>query len=143
MSTIIPGTKALRAGGPLGEVKPAVALYDFAIDGGAVGTINLRGDRIPAGAIITDALLDVQIALAGGTVTDTVALGSEAAGDVQAAIARNNAIWADLGPKRVTRTATAAPVVATVDRPIQLAIAATPLTAGRLRVVVWYVEFGT
>jgi hypothetical protein len=31
--------------------------YDFATDGGAVGAIPLRGDKLPSGAVVVDALL--------------------------------------------------------------------------------------
>ena len=118
----------------------ARAVYDFAIDGGAVSTIALRGDRIPQGAIITDVLLDIAVAPVGGTVTDTLALGSEGAGDLQSAAARNAAPWSTVGAKRGTLTATSAPVKTTADRAVSFVIAATVLTAGRFAVLVAYVE---
>lgn len=124
----------------LGLRKPAVGLYDFAVDGGVVGSINLRGDKIPNGAIIVDALLQVDTALTGGTATDTLSLGSEAAADLQTAAARNAAPWSAAGAKRVTLDADAVPVKTTAERSIQFAINATALTAGKFRAVVWYVE---
>lgn len=138
---VIPGARKISASGPgLGGAKPAVGLYDFAVDGGAVGTISLRGDTIPAGAIIVDALLNVETALTGGTVTDTLSLGSEAATDLQAAAARNAAPWSTAGAKRVTLTATAAPVKTTAQRNITFTINTSALTAGKFTAVVWYVE---
>jgi hypothetical protein len=132
---------ARKVGGiGLGLPKPAVALYDFAVDGGAVSTINLRGDKIPSGAIIVDALINVDTALTGGTATDTVQLGSEAATDIQAAAARNGAPWATTGAKRLTLTATAAPVKTTALRSLTLTINATVITAGKFTLVVWYLE---
>jgi hypothetical protein len=138
---IIEGTGRVGAGLGLGRQRRAVGLYDFAVDGGAVGALTLRGDvAIPSGAIITDALLYVETALAGGTVTDTVSLGSEAAADIQAAAARNTAPWSTTGAKRVTLTATAAPVRTTAARNLSMTINGTALTAGKFTLVVSYVE---
>jgi hypothetical protein len=136
---VIEGTRQVGGLG-LGVPKSARALYDFAVDGGAVSAIALRGDRVPAGAIITDALLNVDTALTGGTVTDTLSLGSEAATDLATAAARNAAPWATTGAKRVTLTGGTAPVKTTVVRPITFTINATALTAGKFTIVVWYVE---
>lgn len=124
----------------LGLRKPAVGLYDFAVEGGAVSTINLRGDKIPNGAIIVDALLQVDTALTGGTGTDTLSLGSEAAADLQTAAARSGAPWSTTGAKRVTLDADAVPVKTTAERSLQFVIAGTALTAGKFRLAVWYVE---
>lgn len=124
----------------LGLRKPAVAEYDFAVDGGAVSTINLRGNKIPNGAIIVDALFHVDTALAGGTGTDTLSLGSEAAADLQAAAVRSGAPWSTTGAKRVTLDADAAPVKTTAERSVQFVISGTALTAGKFRAIVWYVE---
>jgi hypothetical protein len=120
--------------------KPAVGLYDFAVDGGAVSTIQLRGDKIPSGAIIVDALLHVDTVPTGGTATDTLSLGSEAVADLQTAAARNAAPWSTAGAKRLTLDADAAPVKTTAQRSIQFAINATVLTAGKFSITVWYVE---
>lgn len=137
---VIPGTRKVAAGGTYGQPKPAVGLYDFAIEGGAVGNITLRGDTIPSGAIIVDALMDVEVALAGGTVTDTVQFNTEGAADLQAAAARNGAPWSTTGPKRLTLDADATPIKTTAARAVQLGVNATALTAGKFKVVVWYVE---
>jgi len=137
--SVIEGARQVGGLG-LGMPKPARALYDFAVDGGAVSTITLRGDRIPAGAAIVDALLNVDTALTGGTVTDTLALGSEGAADIAAASARNAAPWSAAGAKRVTLTGGTAPVKTTVIRALTFTIAATVLTAGKFTLIVWYVE---
>lgn len=132
---------SLQIGGfGLGETKSAMGRYNFATDGGAVGTINLRGDQLPAGAVVVNALLIVDTALAGGTGTDTLSLGSEAAGDIQAAAARSGAPWSTTGAKRVSLTATSSPVTTTAARSLTFAINGTALTAGAFRLVVEYVE---
>lgn len=136
---IIEGTR--QAGGlGLGSPKPAYAVYDFATDGGAVSAITLRGDSIPSGAVIVDGILRVTTALTGGTVTDTLSLGSEGATDLQSAAARNAAPWATTGAKRVTLTATTAPVLTTANRSLTFTVNGTALTAGAFKLVVWYVE---
>lgn len=122
------------------SIQTARARYAFAVDGGAVSTIALRGDRIPQGAIVIDALLDVVTALAGGTGSDTVSLGLETTTDLQAAAARNGAPWSTVGPKRVSFNATSAPIRTTQTRPVQLTIAGSALTAGALDVYVRYLE---
>lgn len=114
--------------------------YDFAVDGGAVGTLALRGTKVPGTAILTDAILRVDTALTGGTVTDTVALQAESAGDLQAAAARNAAPWSTTGAKRITLTGGSAPVLLTQDRGASLVIAATGLTAGKFRVFVAFLD---
>lgn len=137
----IPGVYRLQPGGPLGLPKPAVYAYDFAVDGGGTTAIPLRGDAIPSGAIITDALMDVETALTGGTVTDTVQFNAEGAADLQAAAARNAAPWSTTGPKRLTVDADTAPVKTTAARTVNLKVNATAITAGKFKLVVWYIEF--
>jgi hypothetical protein len=114
--------------------------YDFAVDGGGVGTIALRGTKVPGSAIMTDAILRVDTALTGGTVTDTVALQAESAGDLQAAAARNAAPWSTTGAKRITLNAGVNPVLLTQDRAASLVIAATGLTAGKFRLFVMFLD---
>lgn len=139
--TYSPAAYQLRPGGPLGLPKSAVYAYDFAVDGGGTTAIPLRGDAIPSGAIITDALIDVETALTGGTATDTVQLNAEGTADLQAAAARNAAPWSTTGPKRLTVDADTAPVKTTAARTIALKINATAVTAGKFKLVVWYVQF--
>jgi hypothetical protein len=105
-------------------------VYDFAVDGGLVSSIPLRGPKVPGGALVVDVYGQLTTALAGGTVTDTVALQIESAADVQAAAARNAAPWSTTGIKRFT----------TVERSVTLVIAGTALTAGKLTVWARYVE---
>jgi hypothetical protein len=115
--------------------------YDFAVDGGTVGTKTLRGGKVPGGALITDAVVVIDTALAGGTVTDTLALQAEAAGDIQTATARNAAPWSTTGGKRHSGGAsTAAPPLTTQERQISFVVAGTALTGGKFRVFIRYIE---
>jgi hypothetical protein len=117
----------------------AHAEYDFAVDGGAISDIALRGDKIPQGAIITDVLLHVDTVLASGGAA-TVALKAESAADLNAADAFDGAPWSTTGPKRADLTATTAPVKTTAERSITATVAGAPLTGGKFRVLVEYVE---
>jgi hypothetical protein len=122
----------------LGQPNPnrIVAEYDFAIDGGLVGDIALRGDTLPSGAVVTDVLIHVDTVLTGATAT--VAIKSEGAADLQSAAAISGAPWSTTGAKRATFTATTAPVKTTADRAITATVGTANLTAGRFRVVVEY-----
>src|SRR5262252_310217 len=113
MSPVMERTKTLAGRLGMGEDKFAVCEYDFAVDGGVAGSIALRGDKVPSGAIVIDSLLYIDTALSGGTVTDTLAVTVESAGDVATASARNAAPWSTTGAKRGSMTATTAPILTT------------------------------
>lgn len=136
---IIEGTHKLGSGYGGGR-KSAVALYDFATDGGSVGDITLRGDTIPSGAMLLDAYVKVRTVLTSGGAA-TVAIKVEGAADVNAADAISGAPWSTAGNKRVDFTATTAPVTTTADRSIKATVGTAALTAGAFTVVVEYVEF--
>ncbi|WP_327047283.1 hypothetical protein OG320_05160 [Microbispora sp. NBC_01189] len=138
---IIEGTRAV-GGLSVGQPKVARGLYDFAVDGGAVGAITLRGDAVPSGAIIVDTLIQVETVLASGG-SATVSIGTEGAADMQSAAAYNAAPWSSTGAKRGTLTATAAPVKTTQKRNITATVGTAALTGGKFQVLVWYVELGS
>jgi hypothetical protein len=112
--------------------------YSFALDGGAISTIPLRGPKLPSGLIVVDALLLVDTVPTGASATG--ALQVEAANDVQTAVVISGAPWSTLGAKRLTLTATTAPVRLTADRAPSLVIAAGAFTAGAFRLVLSCVE---
>lgn len=119
--------------------KTAEVEYDFAVDGGAVSTITLRGvgaggNQIPAGAVITEGFIDVLTAVASAT--GTVALTAESAADLLAATAQAGLT---LGRKSIIPASTGATSVkTTAARSITMTIATAALTAGKFRVVVVY-----
>lgn len=118
--------------------RTATAHYDFAVDGGAVGDIALRGQKIPQGAIITDVLIDVEtVPTSGGAAT--VALKAESAADLQSAAAISGAPWSAIAPKHGTLAANSVPVKTTAERTITATVAAATLTAGKFQVIVSYV----
>lgn len=124
------------------RLKEAKGEYDFAVDGGAVGTITLRasGDElaaandIPAGAVIMGGYLEVDTAVLSAT--GTVAVQAEAAADLLAATGQAGLT---VGRKSlIPAFAGAGTVKTTVRRSIQIVIATAALTAGKFRVVVFY-----
>ncbi len=136
---VIEGTGKAGGGLARGHHQVAVASYSFAIDGGAVGDIALRGDTIPSGAIITDVLLDVTtVPTSGGAAT--IAIKAQSAADLQAAALLDAAPWSTTGAKRGSLDADTAPVKATAKRTITATVAVAALTAGVFRVVVTYIE---
>ena len=121
-------------------IRSAIYTYDHAVDGGDVGTVVLRGTDVPLGSTLIDSLLDVLVVPAGGTVTDTLSLGFDGVADVQAAAARNAAPWSTVGPRRGSLSGASAVARNAAQRRARLTINGTGLTAGRLRLLVWYVE---
>lgn len=137
---IMERTDGLLGGLSLGEPKPCVNFYDFAVDGGAVGDIVLRGGTLPPGAVIVDALIRVETALTSGGAA-TVAIKTEGAADVNAADVISGAPWSTAGAKRGDLTATTAPVTTTAKRTPTATVGVAALTAGKFTLVIWYVEF--
>lgn len=137
--SVTPGAQKLGTHQGMGRVKYAVGEYDFAIDGGLVGDIVLRGDSIPSGAIIVDALLKVVTPLGSGGAA-TVALKTEGAADINAAAAFDGAPWSTAGAKRTTFVATTAPITTTAARTPTATVAVAALTAGAFKVIVAYME---
>lgn len=117
------------------------AQYDFAVHGGAIGTITLNaapgdlgGNVVPAGATVLGGYIDVTTAMASGT--GTAALDLEAAGDILAATgqagltAGRKSTVPDFRGVNVKRT--------TAVRSLRLTIATAAFTAGAFTVVLLY-----
>jgi hypothetical protein len=118
----------------------ALATYDFAVNGGLIGTIGL-GVVVPAKAIIWDGFVDVLTTFeSDDSDAGTVALQVEAANDIITAIAISNGTdpW-DAGLKNVKSVGTAATAVkTTVARQVSLVVAVENLLAGKLVVGLRY-----
>lgn len=126
------------------RLKEAWGEYDFAVDGGAVSTITLRGGgslggALPNGAIITGGFIEVDTVLTSGGAA-TVAVNSEGAGDILAAAAISGAPWSSTGRKSIIPAGTGVTSVKTTTgtRSLAISIATAALTAGKFRVVVFY-----
>ena len=117
----------------------AFGLYEFALDGGAVGDIALRGAPvIPSGAVIINALIYVDtVPTSGGAAT--IAIKTEGAADINAADAISGAPWSSTGAKRGDFDADTAPILTTAARTITATVATAALTAGKFSVFVEYI----
>lgn len=143
------GTLNLGRGGTVGKssyvgrTKWARAYYDFATDAGAVGALNLRGDKVPSGAMILTTVLKVDTLVTGGAGA-TCSIGVESATDVRAASTLTTAPALDTtGNKLGAVTGGTAPVSTTAERHVVATIAVNALTAGRFSVLVAYIEPST
>jgi hypothetical protein len=125
------------------SLKTVQAEYDFAVDGGATGTLTLRsvpgpadskGNTVPAGAVVVSGYIDVTTACLSGTGTITLQL--EGAGDLSGALAQAGLT---VGNKSITPAGTGATAVKTTAvRSIVAVIGTAAFTAGKFRVVLLY-----
>lgn len=125
------------------RVKSVQGEYDFAVDGGAIGSITLRGanaegNLVPAGSVITGGYLEVDTLFTTGTAA-TMAITLEGAGDIIAATVVSGAPYSTTGRKSVIPAGTGATTVKTTTaRSIVATIATGTVTAGKARVVLFY-----
>jgi hypothetical protein len=121
------------------SVKQYIGEYDFAIDGGAVSTIVLRGvsgSAIPNGSLILSGVLEIVTTLTSGG-SETTALTVESAADILAATAVASLT---AGNKSIIPAATGATAVkTTAERAPSMTIAVAALTAGKFRLRLLYV----
>lgn len=119
--------------------RSSIATYNFAAQGGAIGSIVLAGDSaIPAGATIVGGYLDVVTPPTSGGAA-TIAIQVEGAGDVVAAAAVAGAPWSTTGRKSVVPAFTGATSVRTTAvRQVTAVVATAVLTAGAFNVVVFW-----
>ena len=117
--------------------KVAYFEYDFGMDGGAVGTIAMRGDRLPDDAVITSGMIHVKEAVTSGG-APTVTLGVETAVDVLASTLKAAlALNALLDTVPVGTAATAIRTTA-AGKGITMTIGVDALTAGKFIVALEY-----
>lgn len=109
--------------------------YDFAVDGGAVGAITLRGPSIPAGTVVVGATLDVTTTVTGGAGA-TVSLDLEAAADLRAAATLATAP----AMNGVAVKGLLAPVKTSAARSVVATVAVNALTAGKFTVLLETVQ---
>lgn len=134
---IQPGSFKTGLSTQVGLLKLATAYYDFAVDGGAIGNITLRGDSLPSGAIIVDSVIKVDTGVTTAS-SGTVALKSEGTGDLRAAgtPADGTPDIHAAGVFRLTNT----PIKTTAVRPIVATVATGAITAGKFSVTVVFYE---
>jgi hypothetical protein len=131
-----PTTEGQAATGVVHVVK---ASYSFAVDAGAMGSINLLPSAaIPAGAIVLGTLINVITPPTSAAQTATIGIGVEAAADQLTAAVVSGAPWSTAGWKWATQTLTTAPDVTTQARNVFANVAVQALTAGVFDVYVMY-----
>ena len=124
------------------EMKAIRGRYDFSVDGGAVGDIELSAEEIPAGAVILGGFVEVDTAVTGNT-NATLAIKVEGAGDIVAQAAVSGAPWSTTGRKSVVPVFTGTTTVKTTTaRKIVATVGTAALTAGVVDVVLFYVQMG-
>lgn len=115
-------------------------VWEFAVQGGAVGAILLKDDlgnpcKLPLGAIITGGMIDILTAMASAGGAGTMALGMNTASDIKAAVDADTLS----GRVAIIPVSTAATAVKlTADRQLTLTVAVEALTAGKIAVYLEY-----
>lgn len=112
----------------------ARATYDFSVDGGAVGDIAL-GVTIPDNAIITNVIIDIITGMTSAGGSGTIALKSEGAGDLLAAVDADTLSGLVAG---IPVGTAATSIKMTDDRELTATVAVEDLTAGKFVVFVEY-----
>lgn len=111
----------------------ASAVYDFSVNGGAIGTIDL-GVSLPAHAIVTEVIRDELVACTSTGSTGTIKLVVPTDGSLE-----QTALTADGGsPSLASSGGSAVPLKTTAARELSATIATNPITAGRIRYFVRY-----
>lgn len=127
------------------RLRVAKVSYSFAVDGGAVSTIEpiTYSDIIPTGAIITNVVAYPSVALtSGGSATVSITGGGLT---ILAAGAYSSAPYNGTTPAQMaqstglTSTAPYIPQIATSSAPLKVVIGTAALTAGIFDVYVTYV----
>jgi len=117
--------------------KVAYFEYDFSRDGGAVGAIALRGDSLPAGAIVTTGKVHINTAVTSDG-SATLALKIVGAADVLTATAVGSFSSNALLDTVPVNTAATSIKVATTGTGMTLTVAVAALTAGKFTVAMEY-----
>lgn len=126
-----------------GGLQVLKATYDFAVDGGAIGTILLAASQIiPAGAIILGGIIDpITTLTSGGAATVAVGVGN---GAQTAALKAAAAFGTYVGgtPLAMIPVWSAGFFKVAADGKISITIAAATVTGGKFAVHVVYVMAG-
>lgn len=123
------------------RLKTYIGDYDFAVDGGAGGTITLRSKSgpLPNGSVVTGGYLDVTALLTTGTAATGALSTGESAGDLQTATIVSGAPFSTTGRKDITPDATGSTAIKlTAAHSPTFAIATGTVTAGAFRLVLFY-----
>lgn len=115
----------------------AIADYDFAVSGGAVGDISL-GVNLPANAVVTDVFTDVLVAPTSTGSTGTIRLNVATEGNLNAALTADGAASGVVAHTPNTGS-TVLPKKVAAERELKVTIATNAVLSGSLRYLVRYV----
>lgn len=109
------------------------AVWDFSVDGGAVGTISFAPAPLPAGAVVTNVYTDEQTAVTGATSVTLNAGSTALTGAVD--------FTGDSGVNSRALASSATAIKLAADSDLTITIATNPATAGKVRFCVeWYLS---
>jgi len=117
--------------------KVAYFEWDFTKDGGAVGDIALRGDRLPNDAVVHNGIIHVNTATTAGGAA-TLALKLVAANDIKAATAVASFTVNALIATVPVGTAATSLRTTSAGLGVVLTVAVAALTAGKITVALEY-----
>lgn len=115
--------------------------YRFSVQGGAVGSVNLVDDdgvvvKLPSGAIVTKAYINIVQAMVSTGGTGTIAVSIQSAGDLLAAVDADTLS----GVTAAIPVGTAATMIKlTAERTLTATVATAAITAGKFDVFVEFV----
>lgn len=121
------------------------AVWDFAVQGGAVGSLSLLDDLgnpaiLPDKAIICQVYIDIITAMTSTGGTGTIALTANSSGDLLAAVDADTLPLSASHPQAGVPVGTAATMVKlTAARTIVMEIATNALLTGKIRVFIDFV----
>lgn len=125
------------------NLKTWIGEYDFAVDGGATGTIVLRQvgsviGPLPNGAVVCLGYMTVVTPFTTGSAAQA-AVTVESAGDMVAAAVVSGAPWSTAGQKSIIPVGSGATsVLLTAQRSPSFVISVGTITAGKVRIVLFY-----
>lgn len=126
---------ALAASGVGGQfgMATASAVWDFSVNGGATGTIDL-GVALPSRAIIVEVIREVETSTTSTGSTGTIQLNTATGNLEQTAYTANGASV----PAVASSGGSAVPLMDTAAQDLRVTIATNPLLTGRIR---WFVRY--
>jgi hypothetical protein len=130
---------ALAANNAGGRAFTVSALYDFSVQGGAIGTVSL-GVSLPIKAIVLEVVSDVVTAPTSSGSTGTIALAVPTEGVLNTALAANGSASTTVPVYHSPNSASPAlPKKCAAARNLSVTIATAAVTAGKIRYIVRYV----
>ncbi len=125
-------------------IQHTVAIYDFAVDGGAIGAHEI-GDDMPVGAIIVGGFVEPLTTATSATDAGTGALSVVGAGDIKAAVAISDVAnpW-DAGARKAIipkfNTPESTSIKVAVANKVDFTIAVEAFTAGKFALHLFYIQ---